>query len=183
MNKIQKILVPVDFSEGSADELRYAALLAEESRAQLVVLHVLDKNWRDYRNSFFDHPATVEGRPIRTQPTFPLPIDRWIREKSLDLYNFIHTTIGDGSGLTVMRRVAMGKPVRQIIQVAKEERADLIVLAIKRRSVFFNLIARSILIKLSLSSPCPVVLTPPGSKDYFEPRWLLARRWLWKTAP
>ncbi|MBI4490494.1 MAG: universal stress protein [Deltaproteobacteria bacterium] len=177
MNKIQKILVPVDFSESSAMGFQYAASLAKETKAELIVLHVVDKNWKDYRSSLFDHWATVEGWPTPTQPTLPLPIDRWIREKSLDLYNFVHTTIGDCSALPVMRRVEMGKPDRQIIQVAREERADLIVLAIKRRSLFFNVIARSILIKLSLRSPCPVLLTPPGSKDYSEPRGLLVWGW------
>jgi len=37
MNKIQKILAPVDFSEGSANSLEYAASLARETGSELIV--------------------------------------------------------------------------------------------------------------------------------------------------
>lgn len=44
MNTVQKILVPVDFSERSANGLQYAASLAQEMKADLIVLHVFDKS-------------------------------------------------------------------------------------------------------------------------------------------
>jgi hypothetical protein len=43
MNRVRKILVPVNFSDDSANGLNYAASLAEETQAELVVLHVIPK--------------------------------------------------------------------------------------------------------------------------------------------
>lgn len=37
MNRVRKILVPVNFTEDSANGLKYAASLAEETQAELVV--------------------------------------------------------------------------------------------------------------------------------------------------
>jgi len=43
MNRVRKILVPVNFSEDSANGLKYAVSLAQETQAELVVLHVTQK--------------------------------------------------------------------------------------------------------------------------------------------
>ena len=48
MSALQKILVPVDFSEESANDLKYAVSLAQETEAELVVLHVTQKKDADY---------------------------------------------------------------------------------------------------------------------------------------
>jgi nucleotide-binding universal stress UspA family protein len=46
MRKLNKILVPIDFSEESARAIRYALSLAKETRAELVALHVIKKSRR-----------------------------------------------------------------------------------------------------------------------------------------
>ncbi len=46
MRKVNKILVPIDFSEASARALKYALSLAEETRSELVALHCHQKNRR-----------------------------------------------------------------------------------------------------------------------------------------
>jgi nucleotide-binding universal stress UspA family protein len=43
MNAVRKILVPIDFSEESADGLNYAVSLAQKTQAELVALHVTQK--------------------------------------------------------------------------------------------------------------------------------------------
>lgn len=60
MHEVQKILVPVNFSEDSANGLEYAVSLAEETQAELVVLHVAQKKEAE---SFLDLLAIMEGRP------------------------------------------------------------------------------------------------------------------------
>ena len=40
MNTVAKILVPVDFSEDSANGLKYAVSLAQKTQAELVVLYL-----------------------------------------------------------------------------------------------------------------------------------------------
>jgi len=60
MNTIRKILVPIDFSEDSANGLNYAVSLAEKTEAELVALHVTEK---EEANSFVDLLAMIEGAP------------------------------------------------------------------------------------------------------------------------
>lgn len=163
MKKIRKILVPVDFSEASANGLKYAASLAKGTKAELTVLHVFDK---EERGSFVDSLSAMEGWPVPPRVSSPMPVDAWLREKSLDLYNFVQRVAGNSDRVTVKRRIEMGKPVKEIIRVAKDERADLLVLVLKNRSLFSYLVAGSTLIKLTLRSPCPVLLTPLGSENH-----------------
>lgn len=156
MNRVQKILVPVDFSERSASGLKYAASLAQETRAELIVIHMFSKN---EENSFVDSLAAFEGWPM--YPTVPhrMPVDRLFREKSLDLYNFIQEVLGEHSQLTIKRKVRMGSAATEIVEAAKEESVDLVVLALRKKSLFPYLLARGVLLKLNWEFPCPVLLT------------------------
>ena len=43
MLKVEKILVPIDFSEESARALRNALALAKETKAELIALHVVER--------------------------------------------------------------------------------------------------------------------------------------------
>lgn len=167
MHSVQKILVPVDFSEQSANGLKYAASLAQEMKAELIVLHVFDK---DQRGAFLDSLAAFEGWPIPPNGSPRIPIDVWLREKSLDLYNFIQKVVRNPGLLRIKRRVRMGNPVKEIVAVAKEDGIDLIVLEIQKKSFFSYLTSRGTLLKLIWRSPYPVLLTPPISKDRREPR-------------
>lgn len=168
MNTVQKILVPVDFSEQSANGLKYATSLAREMKAELIVLHVIDEV---ERNSFQDMLAVFEGWPIPPNGTKPIPIDYVAREKSVDLCHFIETVIRNPGSLKIRRKVRIGKPLKEILAVAKEENIDLIVLEAPKNSLFSSLWARGKFLKLIWRFPYPVLLTPPiSSKDGREPR-------------
>ena len=62
MRKVNKILVPIDFSEASARALKYALSLAEETRSELVALHVIEKT--DDSDFFMSSVALLEGSPF-----------------------------------------------------------------------------------------------------------------------
>ena len=165
MDRVQKILVPVDFSERSANGLRYATSLAQETKAELIVMHVFDKN---DENSFINSLAVFEGWPISPNAPHRMPVDRLFREKSLDLYNFIQEAVGSHSSLRIKRRVRMGKPAKEIVAVAREEGVGLVVLALQKKSLFSYLTAQGTLLKFIWRFPCPVLLTPPIYKDWSE---------------
>ena len=103
MQKVKKILVPVDFSEAAASRLKYASVLAREMSAEVFVLYVLDQS---ERNRFLETLAVFEGWPI--PPMRPVPVDICLREKSLDLYNFIQTVIPNPGSLRINKRVRVG---------------------------------------------------------------------------
>ena len=160
MNRVRKILVPVNFTEDSANGLKYAASLVEETQAELVVLHVTQK---EEARSFLNFLALMEGWPmLNTQTTIPL--DRLVREKALDLYRFIEKVIRNPGRVKIRRKVALGHEEEKILGVAREENIDLVVLGIRNESFFSYLMGRAKLLKIISRLPCPVLLKPVFGK-------------------
>ncbi|HUR71586.1 MAG TPA: universal stress protein [Candidatus Limnocylindrales bacterium] len=62
MQKIRKILVPIDFSQEAGGALRDAAVLGRETGAQVVALHVIDE--KAERNVLLSAIAPVDGLPF-----------------------------------------------------------------------------------------------------------------------
>ncbi len=156
MNNVQKILVPIDFSEDSATGLKYAVWLAQKTQAELIVMHVTQKGEAD---SFLDLLAVMEGAPMLNPPA-GIPLDRLLREKALDLYNFIENVIRNPGPLKIRRKVALGNKAEKILGAAKEENIDLVVLAVRKQSFFPYLMARGKLLNMISRMPCPVLLKP-----------------------
>jgi nucleotide-binding universal stress UspA family protein len=162
MNEVRKILVPINFSEDSAKGLKYAVSLAQKTQAELVVLHVTQKEEAD---SFLDLLAVMEGAPMLNPPA-AIPVDRLLREKALDLYNFIENVVKNTGRLKIRRKVALGNKAETILAVVKEESIDLVVLAIRNKSFFPYLMARGKLLKMISRFPCPVLLRPPFGEPW-----------------
>ena len=156
MKRFRKILVPVNFSDDSANRLKYAASLAEETQSELVVLHVTQKK---EARSFVNFLALMEGWPMLNNPT-AIPVDRLVREKALDLYRFIEKVIRNPGRLKIRRKVALGHEQEKILRVAREEDIDLVVLGILNKSLFSNLMTRAKFLKTISRLPCPVLLRP-----------------------
>jgi len=166
MNTVRKILVPIDFSEDSADGLKYAVTLAQKTQAELVALHVTQKAEAD---SFLDLLAVMEGTPMLNRPA-GIPIDRLLREKALDLYHFIDKVLQNPRQVRIRRKVTLGNKVERLLGVVKEEKIDLVVLAIRKTSLFRYLMTRGKLIKMISKCPCPVLLKPS-----FDAPWPASR--------
>jgi nucleotide-binding universal stress UspA family protein len=156
MSAIQKILVPVDFSEDSGSNLKYAVSLAQETQAELIVLHVTQKK---ETASFLDLLAVMEGVPMLNPPA-AIPVDRLLREKALDLYHFIEKFVRNPGRLKITRKVALGNQAETILRVTNDERINLVVMAVQPTSLFPHLMARAKLVELIARFPCPVLLKP-----------------------
>jgi len=160
VDRVRKILVPVNFSDDSANGLKYAASLAEETKAELVVLHVTQK---EEAQSFLNFLAMMEGWPMLNTPT-AIPLDRLVREKALDLYRFIEKVVRNPGKLKIRRRVVLGPEEEKILGIAREENIDLVVLGVRNESFFSNLMARAKFLKIISRLPCPVLLKPAFGK-------------------
>lgn len=161
MHEVQKILVPVNFSEDAANGLAYAVSLAEETQAELVVLHVAQKKEAE---SFLDLLAVMEGFPVLNRPA-AIPVDRLLSEKALDLYRFIEKVVRTPRRLKISRKVVLGNNEEKILETANAESVDLVVLAIRKHFLFPHLMAQGKLLKMISRLPCPVLLKLP----FFEP--------------
>ena len=150
MKRLNKILVPTDLSEHSRRALSYACWLAGEEKAVLVALHVAS----DLPAWEYCSDAWVLAGNIGK----PWPVDRVLAEASLDLSRFLEPSLPalkKTAGAT--RRVVLGKVARQIVAIAEEEKADLIVMSPRRRRGLRNFFHGGVTELISRSSPCPVL--------------------------
>jgi nucleotide-binding universal stress UspA family protein len=175
MNTVRKILVPIDFSEDSADGLSYAVSLARKTQAEVVVLHVTQKKEAD---AFLDLLAVMEGAPMLNPPA-TIPVDRLLSEKALDLYRFIEKVVRNPGLLKIRRKVALGNEAEKILGIAEEENIDLVVLAVPQKSLFPYQMGGGKLLKMISRMPCPVLLKPafdePWPTSGVIGRWIFAR--------
>jgi nucleotide-binding universal stress UspA family protein len=157
MNNVRKILVPIDFSEESANGLKYAVSLAEQTQAEVIALHVAKKEECDSLLYFL---AAMEAWPMQCTPP-RIPIDRLIAEKTLDLHYFIEQLASTSRSVKIRKKVVVGKKSKTILEVAKEEGVDLVVFAIHQSSFLSYLMARGELLRQMWRFPCPVLVKPP----------------------
>jgi nucleotide-binding universal stress UspA family protein len=101
------ILHPTDFSEPASQAHAVACALARDWNAQLIVLHVADKPVISYIEKASDLPPDEFQCKLWETLQCPKEVEK---------------------GVNVDHRVVEGHPVQQILQVAREVQADLIVL-------------------------------------------------------
>ena len=159
MEKIKRILVPVDFSKRSREGLRFAASLAEEFGAGLVVLYVLSEK-RFVRDDFLDPSIFLSDISAPVSKPIRLPVDRLLQEAGLDLYRFIESTLTSDQVRRVkpVRKLAIGKVREEVRRATKVEGADLIVLGSRKPSFISRAFMRDLASFLAWRAPCPVLL-------------------------
>jgi nucleotide-binding universal stress UspA family protein len=156
MSTGRKILVPVDFSEDSASGLKFALAVAQKTDAEVVVLHVAQK---EEANSFLDMVAAMEGAPMLNVST-SIPVDKLLSEKALDLSNFIEKVVRNPCHVKIRRKVVFGNKAEKILETANEEPIGLVVLTFRKQPFFRYLMARARFFRVIVRMPCPVLLTP-----------------------
>jgi universal stress protein A len=141
MQKIQRILVPVDFSISSMRALEYANFLAQRFDAKVDVLHV----WK---------PAEYAGDAMvvltRSEPELTL---------STFLRNHADQQLSDFlKGIPHSdRMLESGDPAATIVRVATEGSYDMLVMATHGRTGLSHLMMGSVAEKVVRLAPCPVV--------------------------
>jgi len=156
MKNIQKLLVPTDLSENSRRGLVYACSLAAESKGIVTILHIANEfdAWELYSDEFsFLEPTTRRAWPS----------DRVLSEANLDLNHFLEQHLEAMKKLSwVTKRVVLGPIAEQIVTVAEEEKADLVVMSPQRHRGLRHIFRSGITDSVSRMSPCPVLsVTPP----------------------
>jgi nucleotide-binding universal stress UspA family protein len=143
MKPAQHILCPIDYSDGSAAALRYAAAIAEHLDSRLRLLTVED-------------PLLTAAMDLSTG-VYWMPA-----ESKRDVEEFAREVLG-GDESTLRRceyDVAVGKPPVEILRVAREQGADLMVMSSHgltgARKLFFGSTTERVLRETTL----PVLVTP-----------------------
>jgi len=162
MDKVNKLLIPIDFSAESEKALRYASSVAKQINAELIALHVIENPTAEQSVLSLIYPP--EGWPFFDENPAVRPLDTLLRERALDLWNFIDRIIPDKSSAKIKRFVRLGALRDEIVAVAREEGIDLIVLELRKRLIFSGLAKRKLL-KMIDTLPYPVLLAPPVADE------------------
>ena len=145
--RLNKILVPVDFSDLSKKALGYAVQFAEHKGGRIVLLHV------------------VEPRPRRErQPKVDQRDGSRLDEAERKLLELGEHELG--SVLTYDIRVQTGKPYREIVNAAKALSVDLIVMATRGSTGVRRALEGSTAERIVRHAPCPVLVVREPEHEF-----------------
>lgn len=154
--KISKILYPTDFSELSLHALRYAREFAEQFKAQLHCIHVVDEAQQYWA------ALGPEAAPVIA------PMDDILKSANDQMQAFADDHLVGLSYLPITS-VLSGRPYLEIIRYAKETTCELIVIATHGRSGFMHALMGSTTEKVVRKAPCPVLTVRSGEHDFVLP--------------
>jgi nucleotide-binding universal stress UspA family protein len=138
---VQRILVPLDFSENSQAVLEWAAHLAEEHGSRVLLLHA--------------YHLPVEFQQLEGAY---LPDDFWANVKSETEQTLArYADQLRARGLTVETHAREGYPATVIEEEAQRLEADLIVIGTRGLSGLKHLLLGSIAERVVQHAPCPVL--------------------------
>ncbi len=149
MVDVQRILCPIDFSEPSRYAVEHALAAARWYGAQITVVHVhsILVPWGPTPGIHGDVPALP---PVRPQDLIK-EVDRF--------YASLRT---DGSPDIVVKE---GSPAKEIVRLADEMAADLLVMGTHGRGGFDRLVIGSVTEKVFRTARSPVLTVSPGTKS------------------
>jgi nucleotide-binding universal stress UspA family protein len=156
MEKFKKIMVACDFSDYSKEALKYAAELAEDLKADLIVTHVVNQKDIEAFEKFTLYSAvtSVEEFTKNRIENRSKRIDDLIKETTI-----IH--------IPVKKIIKIGIPFYELIQAVKDEGTDLVVMGPKGRSNLKGILFGSTAEKMFRHCPVPL-LSIRGDKHMRE---------------
>lgn len=145
--RLNRILVPIDFSEYSKNALQYAITLAREFDSELILVYVVEP---------IAYPADLGFGQV-TMPNIEPELTARGKTGLEQLVKF-HVT----GGIARRTIVRTGRPFIEILATAKEEHVDLIVIATHGHAGVEHLIFGSTAEKVVKRARCPVLMVRPG---------------------
>ena len=159
MSLLERILLPVDFSERSYGAARYVEALADKQETEISVVHVTTP--LNYELSALDVGGTVLNE---------LNADR-TAELRQQLENFAADEL---KSYRVRRYLFEGDPAKRIVEFAHEEHITLIVMPTHGYGLFRRFLLGSVTAKVLHDAECPVWTgvhlneSPPLDKIHFR---------------
>ena len=135
------ILVPTDFSESSNQALDYAITFASKLQARLTVLHVVEL-------------FPLGSADMTTVPEAYIEDLKREADRTMQLYLARITA----AGLTGDVVVTHGSALQEIMEVAKVQHVDLIIMGTHGRTGLPHLLLGSVAERLVRLAPCPVLV-------------------------
>ncbi len=156
METFERILCPIDFSDGSRAALVMAGALAHWYEARLIVLHV-HANW----------PVADMLPSLRPVEARPVPLDDTERETVLRAVRAFTAQTQLPEGLNMEYLIEDSIDVVSAV-LAHADTVDVVVLGTHGRSGFERLLLGSVAERVLRKAPCPVVVVPPAAQPQKE---------------
>src|SRR5207244_11996854 len=166
---IKKILAPTDLSELSRAGVRYALNKARDHAAEVTIYHVVTVDEiRKLSDRIKEHwlPAGEVSNLLETHlETYRVNLARFVGQNFADLLRFVR----------VNERVELGSPDKNIVERAKTEGVDLIIMATHGRGGLSRTFLGSVTDQVIRNAPCPVLAIPPHLTEVGEGLYVPAR--------
>jgi nucleotide-binding universal stress UspA family protein len=140
IQNVKKMLAPIDFSNYSMDALNGAAELARDTGALLHVLHVIAPH-----RSLFEQESTELAREAAMT-----------EQSEEELARIKKDVLGNSD--KVVTAVVTGPPVVKIVDYARENQIDLIMMATHGHTGAEHLLIGSVAEKVARLAPCSVLI-------------------------
>ncbi len=150
---LRRILVPIDFSDHSKKALQYAIPFAEQFKASIDLLYVVE-------------PAIYPADFSFGQVGFPAVEDELRQRGAEELEGLIKREIG--ARVKARSGVRTGKAAYEIEQYAREESVDLIIIATHGHSGMEHVLFGSTAEKVVRHAPCPVLVVRMAEKEFVK---------------
>jgi universal stress protein A len=140
-----KILVPIDFSPVTESVVSWAASLARDRKATLILLHVQEAIADSLAVGEMYYPRPVEENP-------------GVRRALLEV-------VPNDSAVPCEHRLILGCAPEGILNVADEERVELIVMGSHGRGWLGRLLMGSVAEQVMRHANCPVLIVRPACRE------------------
>jgi universal stress protein A len=150
MHQIKKILAPTDLSELSQVGVRYAINLATAIEAEVVIYHVVDYD-----------TLIRYGQRSTASSSFQPPDHFFLERYQVALSQFLKDYVSDLTPYVKVReKVELGTPDKSIVELAKSEGYDLIIMSTHGKTGL-RMTVGSVTEKVVRTAPCPVLSIRP----------------------
>ena len=140
--KIKKVLVPIDFSDYSKNALKYAVNFAKSFNAEIILVYVVE-------------PVIYPPDFSMGQIAMPSINAEWDDRAKDELQKLAKSDFTSAENVKTV--IKTGKPFVEIIETAKEEDVDLIIIATHGHSGVEHILFGSTAEKVVRKAPCPVL--------------------------
>jgi nucleotide-binding universal stress UspA family protein len=143
----KEILCAVDFSDSTEHSVNYALSLAQEADARLTLLHVISGE--------FEHALDIATLAAADR----LSVGDFRRQREADLRQRLANLVPDSARTYCQAdpQLTHGRPWREILRLAAERRADLIVMGVRGRGAADLMVFGSTTNHVVRGSACPVL--------------------------
>lgn len=146
MVKIHKIMVPVAFSRHSADLIIYAASLAKDLGAEMIMANVINVRDVEMLQKISSYGYTIDEEQY---------VKDLEKERLAELRTVLEKIDFPDDRISFIFRV--GRPTKTLLKLALQENVDMIVMGIRDRDDFIHSLTGSVAEKIFRRSPITVV--------------------------